>query len=61
MSENVFAVLQQKLLTEFRDPMMFSTPFRVGDVIIISIMIDLGAYINVKPYSLYDRETLSFK
>ncbi|KAI3511316.1 hypothetical protein L1887_18467 [Cichorium endivia] len=53
MSENVSAVLQRKLPPKYKDPGMFTVPCKIGDVMISSAMLDLGASINVMPYSVY--------
>ncbi|KAL4592038.1 hypothetical protein LXL04_005017 [Taraxacum kok-saghyz] len=53
MSKNVSAVLQRKLPPKCKDPGMFTIPCTIGEVKIQSAMLDLGASINVMPYSVY--------
>ncbi|XP_004288934.1 PREDICTED: uncharacterized protein LOC101294799 [Fragaria vesca subsp. vesca] len=53
MSETVFAVLQRKLPHKLKDPGSFSIPCLIGDTSFDSVMLDLGASINIMPYSLY--------
>ena len=54
MSENVSAVLQRKMPPKCKDPGMFTIPCKIGDVSITHAMLDLGASINVMPYSVYE-------
>ncbi|XP_052626878.1 uncharacterized protein LOC128133460 [Lactuca sativa] len=51
MSENVSAILQRELPPKCKDPGMFTVPCNIGDVTFSSSMLDLGASINVIPYS----------
>ncbi|KAJ9553458.1 hypothetical protein OSB04_017503 [Centaurea solstitialis] len=54
MGENVSAVLQgQKMPLKCKDPGMFMIPCKLGNVSIDRAMVDLGASINVMPYSIY--------
>ncbi|KAJ9542483.1 hypothetical protein OSB04_028989 [Centaurea solstitialis] len=54
MGENVSAVLQgQKMPLKCKDPGMFTIPCKLGNVSIDRAMVDLGASINVMPYSIY--------
>ncbi|KAI3515815.1 hypothetical protein L1887_14720 [Cichorium endivia] len=53
MSEKVSAVLQRRLPLKCEDPGMFTVPCKIGDVMISHAMLDLGASINVMPYSIY--------
>ena len=53
MNENASAVLQIKLPPKCKDLGMFIIPCKIGDVTISSVMLDLGASINVMPYSIY--------
>ena len=53
MSENVSAVLQRKLPPKCKDPGTFTIPCVIGNTKVELTMIDLGASINVMPYSLY--------
>ncbi|XP_023748613.2 uncharacterized protein LOC111896879 [Lactuca sativa] len=54
MNENASAVLQRKPPPKCKDPGMFTVPCKIGDVIFSSVMLDLGASINVMPYSMYE-------
>ncbi|KAM1787839.1 hypothetical protein ACFX11_038202 [Malus domestica] len=53
VSENVSAVLQRKLPTKCKDPGSFMIPCVIGNTRFENAMLDLGASINVMPYSIY--------
>ncbi|CAN6544084.1 unnamed protein product [Malus baccata var. baccata] len=53
VSENVSAVLQKKLPPKCKDPGSFTIPCVIGNTRFESAMLDLGASINVMPYSIY--------
>jgi len=53
VGENVFAVIQRKLPAKCKDPGMFTIPCMIGNTIFENAMTDLGASINVMPYSIY--------
>ncbi|KAM1489349.1 hypothetical protein ACFXTO_032624 [Malus domestica] len=53
VSENVSAVLQRKLPHKCKDPDSFTIPCVIGNTRFESAMLDLGASINVMPYSIY--------
>ncbi|KAM0976053.1 hypothetical protein ACFX15_018482 [Malus domestica] len=53
VSENVLAVLQRKLPPKCKDPGSFTIPCVIGNTRFESTMLDLGASINVMPYSIY--------
>jgi hypothetical protein len=53
VGENVFAVIQRKFPAKCKDPGMFTSPCTIGNTIFEKAMIDLGASINVMPYSIY--------
>ncbi|KAM2964942.1 hypothetical protein FF2_022681 [Malus domestica] len=53
VSENASAVLQRKLPTKCKDPGSFTIPCVIGNTRFESAMLDLGAPINVMPYSIY--------
>ena len=53
MSENVSAVLQRKLPPKCKDPGTFTIPCVIGNSKVERVILDLGASINVMPYSLY--------
>ncbi|KAL7595848.1 uncharacterized protein LOC111904378 [Lactuca sativa] len=51
VNANVSAVIQNKLPPKCKDLGMFAIPCTIGDFHVESAMIDLGASINVTPYS----------
>ncbi|KAM1365513.1 hypothetical protein PS1_044205 [Malus domestica] len=53
VSENVSAILQRKLPPKCKDPGSFTIPSVIGNTRFKSAMLDLGASINVMPYSVY--------
>ncbi|CAN6573248.1 unnamed protein product [Malus baccata var. baccata] len=53
VGENVFAILQRKLPPKCKDPGSFTIPCVIGNTRFKSAMLDLGASINVMPYSMY--------
>ncbi|CAN6711738.1 unnamed protein product [Malus baccata var. baccata] len=53
VSENVLAVLQRKLPPKCKDPGSFTIPCVIGNTRFESTMLDLGASVNVMPYSIY--------
>ncbi|XP_074314854.1 uncharacterized protein LOC141651025 [Silene latifolia] len=53
VNEQVSALFQHKLPPKCSDPGMFTVPCTLGDTTIPNAMLDLGASINVLPYSLY--------
>ncbi|KAJ9542520.1 hypothetical protein OSB04_029026 [Centaurea solstitialis] len=53
MIENVSVVFQKNLPPKCSDLGMFTIPCMVGNVTVDRAMLDLGASINVMPYSLY--------
>ncbi|KAM1236829.1 hypothetical protein PS2_037625 [Malus domestica] len=53
VSENVSAILQHKLPPKSKDPGSFTIPCVIGNTRFKSAMLDLGASINVMPYSIY--------
>ncbi|XP_010245046.1 PREDICTED: uncharacterized protein LOC104588705 [Nelumbo nucifera] len=53
VGENVSVVIQRKLPTKCKDPGMFTIPCTIGNTRIEKAMLDLGASINVMPYSIY--------
>ncbi|CAL8988364.1 unnamed protein product [Prunus brigantina] len=56
VSENVSAVLQRKLPPKLKDPGSFSIDITIGGKLVEKAMLDLGASINLMPYSVC-RET----
>ncbi|XP_068344172.1 uncharacterized protein [Pyrus communis] len=53
VSENVSAVLQRKLPPKCKDPGSFTILYVIGNTKFEHAMLDLGASINVMPYSIY--------
>ncbi|KAI5338660.1 hypothetical protein L3X38_017931 [Prunus dulcis] len=53
VSENVSAVLQRKLPPKLKDTGSFSINITIGDKLVEKAMLDLGASINLMPYSVY--------
>ncbi|CAN6566303.1 unnamed protein product [Malus baccata var. baccata] len=53
VSENVSAILQRKLPPKCKDLGSFTIPCVIGKTRFESAMLDLGASINVMPYSIY--------
>ncbi|XP_073121401.1 uncharacterized protein [Henckelia pumila] len=53
LGEQVSAVIQRKVPTKCKDPGIFSILCKIGDVQLDTAMLDLGASINVMPYSVY--------
>ncbi|KAM2935477.1 hypothetical protein COP2_033187 [Malus domestica] len=53
VSENVSALLQRKLPPKCKDPGSFTIPCVIGNTRFDHAMLDLGASINVTPYSVY--------
>ncbi|XP_062118941.1 uncharacterized protein LOC133832645 [Humulus lupulus] len=53
VGENVSVVLQKKLPPKCKDPGTFTIPCTIGNKRIERCMLDLGASINVMPYSIY--------
>ena len=53
VSENVSIVLQRKLPPKCKDPGSFNIPCVIGNTKFEHAMLDLGASINVMPYSVY--------
>ncbi|KAM1787797.1 hypothetical protein ACFX11_038160 [Malus domestica] len=53
VGENVSAILQRKLPPKCKDPGSFTIPCVIRNTRFESAMLDLGASINVMPYSIY--------
>ena len=53
VSENVSAILQRKLPPKCKDPGSFTIPCVIGNAKFEHAMLNLGASINVMPYSVY--------
>ncbi|XP_023905387.1 uncharacterized protein LOC112017160 [Quercus suber] len=53
VEENVSAVIQRKHPAKCKDPGMFTIPCTIGNTQLEKAMLDLGASINLMPYSIY--------
>ncbi|KAL7618640.1 hypothetical protein Lser_V15G00869 [Lactuca serriola] len=53
VSENVSAALQKRMPPKCKDPGVFTVPCKLGNLYVPRAMLDLGASINVLPYSFY--------
>ncbi|KAL7609515.1 hypothetical protein Lser_V15G11270 [Lactuca serriola] len=53
VNANVSTIIQKKLPPKCKDPGIFSIPCTIGDLHVESVMLDLGASINVMPYSVF--------
>ncbi|XP_052197262.1 uncharacterized protein LOC127804439 [Diospyros lotus] len=53
VGENVSAIIQRKLPAKCKDLGMFTIPCTIGNTSFEKVMLDLGASINVMPYSIY--------
>lgn len=53
VGENVSTILQRKLSPKCKDPGSFTIPCIIGNTRFEKAMLDLGASINVMPYSIY--------
>ncbi|XP_040369382.1 uncharacterized protein LOC121051265 [Rosa chinensis] len=54
LSEEVSAVLQRKLPPKLKDPGSFTVPCKIGKTFFDKALMDLGASINLMPYSIYE-------
>ena len=55
VGENVSAVFQNKLPPKCKDPGVFSIPCQIGNLSFDRAMLDLGASINMMPWSIYGK------
>ncbi|XP_023743565.1 uncharacterized protein LOC111891727 [Lactuca sativa] len=53
VGEHVSAVLQKRMPPKCKDPGVFTVPCKLGNIYIPRAMLDLGASVNVLPYSLF--------
>ncbi|CAM8953813.1 unnamed protein product [Rhodiola kirilowii] len=53
MSRNVSAIIQRKVPPKCGDPGTYTIPYKIGNIRIENCMLDLGASINVLPFSIY--------
>jgi hypothetical protein len=54
VSENVSALIQRKIPPKCKDPGSFTIPCTIGNSSFKNAMLDLGASVNVMPYSVYE-------
>ncbi|XP_004293130.1 PREDICTED: uncharacterized protein LOC101305437 [Fragaria vesca subsp. vesca] len=54
LSEEVSAVLQRKLPPQLKDLGSFTIPCTIGDKNFEKVLLDLGASVNLMPYSVYE-------
>ena len=54
LSEEVSAVIQRKLPPKLKDPGSFTIPCRIGNKLFEKALLDLGASINLLPYTVYE-------
>ena len=59
VSETISAVFQRRMPKKQGDPGMFIIPCVIGDTKFDKAMLNLGASINVLPYSLYQPLSIS--
>ncbi|XP_073133850.1 uncharacterized protein [Henckelia pumila] len=55
LSEECLAILQNKLPPKFKDPGSFSIPCTIGNSFFSKALCDLGASINLMPYSCFEK------
>jgi len=55
VGENVSPVFQKKLPLKCKDPCVFSIPCKIKNLSVDKAMLDLGAFINMMPRSIYDK------
>ncbi|GJU34904.1 reverse transcriptase domain-containing protein [Tanacetum coccineum] len=53
LNEECSAIIQNKIPSKLRDPGSFLIPCTLGNLITCNALVDLGASINLMPYSLY--------
>ncbi|XP_023767926.1 uncharacterized protein LOC111916489 [Lactuca sativa] len=53
VGEDISVVLQKWLLKKCKDPGVFMVPCKMGNLFVPRVMLDLGASINVLPYTSY--------
>jgi hypothetical protein len=54
LTEEVIAVLLRKLHPKLKDPGSFTIPCRIGDHDFEQALLDLGAGVNLLPYTIYE-------
>ena len=59
LSEGCLAILLNKLPAKKKDPESFTIPCMIGDLVNEKALADLGASINVMPYTVFQKIGLS--
>ena len=54
LTEEISAVLLRKLPPKLKDPGSFTIPCRIGDQLFERVLLDLGAGVNLLPYTVYE-------
>ncbi|XP_027338140.1 uncharacterized protein LOC113852084 [Abrus precatorius] len=55
LNEECSAILQNKMSGKLKDPGSFTLPFLIGKLIVDRALVDLGANINLMPYSIFKK------
>ena len=55
LTEECSAILQKKLPPKLKDPGSFTIPYIIGDIMFDHVLCDLGASINLMPFSIFRR------
>ena len=55
LSEECSAILQKKLTPKLKDPSSFTIPCAIGNVVFEIALCDLGASINLMPWSIFKK------
>ncbi|KAI3523607.1 hypothetical protein L1887_01861 [Cichorium endivia] len=58
VGENVSAIIQKRLPKKRKDPGVFAVPCKMGNLTVPRAMLDLGASINVLPFSVFKTSNL---
>ncbi|KAL0447978.1 UNVERIFIED_CONTAM: hypothetical protein Slati_1925700 [Sesamum latifolium] len=55
LNEECLAILQNKLPPKLKDPGSFSIPCTIGNIDFDKVLCDLGASVNLMPYSIFEK------
>ncbi|KAL0440346.1 UNVERIFIED_CONTAM: hypothetical protein Slati_2517600 [Sesamum latifolium] len=55
LNEECSAILQNKLPPKLKDPGSFSIPCTIGNIDFDKVLCDLGASVNLMPYSIFEK------
>ncbi|KAL7585219.1 uncharacterized protein LOC111909842 [Lactuca sativa] len=55
LEKNISLILQKGLAPKCKDPRIFSIPCKLGDLNFPKVVLDLGASVNVLPYSVFEK------